>query len=422
MLEKAVAENAVSTLAVLAGAGWISQPAKRDALITLATEKNCTEVLAWLLDYKNRTADFAAEAAAEEKKLMRELTIDPNSATALKKNWSYKKREDGTLIITSYKGSDTAVTIPAVIGKQKVTAIGENALSATWWLPYKNLTIRKQITEITIPEGIEIIEERAFADCKSLETLHLPESLSSIGPAAFGGCEKLKSVSLPKRVRTVAKDAFLGCPSLQDENGFAVIGEMLVGYYGKEKTLHIPKNVTLILTLRNSLNSSGSIVMKEDVTEVILPDGLREIGKEAFAWFSGLTSVRIPASVRSIGKEAFRSCGLQQIELSKGLQKIGEAAFRNTRLKTVKLPHSLKSIGKEAFYDCGELREIWIPAETEKIGENILGEYDTSQWGQKPAGIYVHTPAGSAAALYMQRYGGVIVVNDGSEPDGGENK
>ena len=420
----------VSTLSVLAGAGWLSQPAKRDALIAFAAEQNCTEALAWLLDYKNRTADFAAEAAAQEKKLQREFTMDPNSATALKKIWSYKKREDGTLVITSYKGSDTVVTVPALIGKQKVTAIGENALSAGAWLPYNNLEVREKITEVTVPEGIETIGEGAFRDCKSLETVHLPESLRTVGSAAFVRCGNLKSISLPKRIRTVAKNAFLDCPSLQDANGFAVLGDRLVGYYGDAKTLRIPKNVTVILTLENNsyVNVSSryhpGYNLKKDVNEVILSESLREIGEEAFAGFSGLTSIRIPASVKNIGKKAFSYSGLQQIDLPEGLEKIGESAFSSSdQLKTVKLPNSLKSIGEEAFSYCSGLRELWIPAGTVSIGENILGEYDDSPWSYgKPVGVTVHTPAGSAAAVYMQKYAGVTVVNDEAGPDGDEHK
>ena len=41
---------------------------------------------------------------------MRELNASPDSVSELKKIWSYIKREDGTLVITSYKGDKTEVT------------------------------------------------------------------------------------------------------------------------------------------------------------------------------------------------------------------------------------------------------------------------------------------------------------------------
>ena len=65
-LESAVSNNRVAALAQMAEAGWINQTAKREKLIALARDNNKHEALAWLLDYKNRTADVAAEEAKEE--------------------------------------------------------------------------------------------------------------------------------------------------------------------------------------------------------------------------------------------------------------------------------------------------------------------------------------------------------------------
>ena len=48
---------------------------------------------------------------------------DHTSLSYLKTQWTWKKREDGTLIMWTYKGTDQEVTGPAFIGKNKVTAI-----------------------------------------------------------------------------------------------------------------------------------------------------------------------------------------------------------------------------------------------------------------------------------------------------------
>lgn len=87
-------------LAVCAKHGWLSQPKKRDEMIEYAAANSKTECAAYLLDFKNRTADLAAERAKAEKKLERELNAAPDSVTALKQIWSYRKQEDGSLIIT----------------------------------------------------------------------------------------------------------------------------------------------------------------------------------------------------------------------------------------------------------------------------------------------------------------------------------
>ena len=117
----------------MAQAGWLSTTTKREKLIEFARTNKKTDMLAWLMDFKNRTVDVQAETAKEEAKLIKELAEDPSSVSALKKVWSYKKLDDGTLIITSYKGAAIDVEVPAVIGKAAVTVIGEDAIAAFDW-------------------------------------------------------------------------------------------------------------------------------------------------------------------------------------------------------------------------------------------------------------------------------------------------
>ena len=116
-------------VALLLERNFVKTPKQRDELISLATEKKRTELLTVLMDYKNRTADLAKEAAKEAAAIQRELTADPNSAAELKKKWITKKKEDGTLIITAYKGEDTEVTIPERIGKAIVTELDAEVFS-----------------------------------------------------------------------------------------------------------------------------------------------------------------------------------------------------------------------------------------------------------------------------------------------------
>lgn len=165
VLKSMIDKNSTEGLAFAESLGWLKQPKKRDELIEYASEQKNTECTAWLLDFKNRTADLAAERAKAEKKQKRELNASPDSAAVLKTLWSYKKREDGTIIINGYKGNRTEIEIPAKIGKSPVTAIGKEALC-----PYQGGVIKKTngrflktITEITLPDSITEIGEKALA-------------------------------------------------------------------------------------------------------------------------------------------------------------------------------------------------------------------------------------------------------------------
>ena len=52
-------------------------------------------------------------------------------------------------------------------------------------------------SEVTIPEGVQSIGDRAFWGCSSLTSLTLPSSLQSIGYWAFEYCNSLTSLYIP---------------------------------------------------------------------------------------------------------------------------------------------------------------------------------------------------------------------------------
>ncbi len=199
----------VPCLELAAENGWLKLPKKRDEMIQYATENGKTECAAYLLEFKNRTADLAAERAKAEKKLERELNADPNSVTELKKNWNFRKNDNGTLVITGYKGSGTVLAVPAEIGGAKVTEIGDWALSPhAPRIKEPARELRKTITKITLPEGLKKIGESAFCDLISLESVNIPESVRSIGEFAFGDCVSLKAIIVPDKVSNIDANAF----------------------------------------------------------------------------------------------------------------------------------------------------------------------------------------------------------------------
>lgn len=194
IMQAMIDKSSTGGLAFAESLGWLKQPRKRDEMIEYAVERKSAECAAWLLDFKNRTADLAAERAKAEKKQERELNAAPNSAAVLKTLWSYKKREDGTIIINGYKGDRTEFEVPANIGKSPVTAIKSGA-----FCPYQGGVIKKTngrflktITEITLPESVVEIGEEAFRYIDNL-TVKAPR-----GSYAEKYCKENKINYVPK--------------------------------------------------------------------------------------------------------------------------------------------------------------------------------------------------------------------------------
>ncbi len=108
--------------------------------------------------------------------------------------------------------------------------------------------------------------------------------------------------------------------------------------------------------------------------DVVIPDGVTEIGDYAFSYCSSLTSITIPDSVTKIGDWAFSGCsGLTSITIPDSLTEIGDRAFDSCRsITSITIPDSVTEIDDWAFCDCSGLTSITIPDSVTKIGEGAF--------------------------------------------------
>ncbi len=79
---------------------------------------------------------------------------------------------------------------------------------------YNNAFLNCGIKDITIPNSVVVIGDRAFAGCKKLSSVTFPESFGSMGSHLFDGCSKLTSLCLPQDVRGINGYVFYDCPEL----------------------------------------------------------------------------------------------------------------------------------------------------------------------------------------------------------------
>ena len=91
--------------------------------------------------------------------------------------------------------------------------------------------------------------------------------------------------------------------------------------------------------------------------DVWIPDGVQEIGDEAFSSCYDLEQVHFPDGVARIGRHAFRNCHkLAEIDLPGSVVSIGWGAFDNcVRLSRVSIPDRTDKIGRDAFRNCHSL-------------------------------------------------------------------
>ncbi len=61
---------------------------------------------------------------------------------------------------------------------------------------------------VVLPDTVERIEREAFADCYSLSYVQIPNSVTYIGPYAFADCRNLYSIFIPESVVEIDPSAF----------------------------------------------------------------------------------------------------------------------------------------------------------------------------------------------------------------------
>jgi hypothetical protein len=211
--------------------------------------------------------------------------------------FTYEITSATTVSIIDYPdGATGPVVIPASIDGRSVTEIGSAAFSEA-----------VGIVSVEIPNSIVTINNDAFALCTSLASVTFApaSSVTSLGPAVFNGCSALTSISIPSGVERIEDMLFRGCSSLTHvslPSGVESIGEESFG------NCIVLGNFTFPASLTSIGNSAFETC--DGLTDVRLPANLTSLGPFAFFDCDGLTTVSIPASVTSIGNSAFVGCAL----------------------------------------------------------------------------------------------------------------
>lgn len=115
---------------------------------------------------------------------------------------------------------------------------------------------------------------------------------------------------------------------------------------------------------------------RNDLVEVIVPDGITKIGKYAFKECNKLKNVILPDSVKVIENDAFSGCiSLEKIRLPETMNEIGVGAFWSCeKLNNVVYPKGITSVANHVFCGCKSLNH-W------KCLDKLISVGEFAFWG-----------------------------------------
>ena len=140
----------------------------------------------------------------------------------------------------------------------------------------------------------------------------------------------------------------------------------------------------------NSIINIGNAAFWQckNLISVVLSENITNIEQQVFEECKNLTSINIPDGVKSIGYLAFADCEkLKFVKFPKDLVTIGQNAFGGTAIEEAVLYDKLETIGRTAFVNCLQLKNIKMPKSVKKIGEfafNLCSNLQTIELQSDP--------------------------------------
>lgn len=280
---------------------------------------------------------------------------DTNGKCGINLNWSYS---NGTLYIT---GSGAMYDYPVY-----------NVPASSQCMPWYNY--KSSIRNINISDGVTSIGACAFYGCNALTSIVIPASIITIGYAAFADCTSLKTAEI--KGGYIGESAFIRCSSLEKvviESGVTGSGISafenctgIRGVYIDDMTAWC--NMKFGGYLANPLQYAKHLYLNNsEVRELVIPEGITEIGNYVFEYGQSITSVSIPSSVKKIGDYAFYMCNaINTVNIPLfGLETIGASAFDScSNLKNITFPETISYIGSSSF--------TWTPIDNVKVRQGII--------------------------------------------------
>ncbi len=257
-----------------------------------------------------------------------------------------------------------AVTIP-----ESVETIGDGAFYYCWDL--KNI----EFNAINCTKcGAEQSPECDPVFYSAVETITIGEKVKNIPPYAFNICS-ISSVTIPEAVETIGEKAFSNCRNLNSIE-FNAINCTKIGYKSSSESEPVFSNSVETITFGENVKNIPPYAFNgASLTSVTIPESVETIGEKAF-WYvnhvrfnaincitcgsegnssfcSSVETITFGENVKRLPDYLLYGCReFSHLTIPNSVEEIGKFAFAQTGIMTVILPPSVKKIERGAFSEC----------------------------------------------------------------------
>ena len=224
------------------------------------------------------------------------------------------------------------------------------------------------LKNVVLPSSLTTIDACAFSFCGSLTEIKIPKSVNVIRSGAFQKCVSLEAVYFTGNAPQIGSNPFAGVAAkcyypdtnatwtedvLQDYGGDLTWMPYELPLEDLDRSGQLGENLTWELTEDGTLTISGLGEMpyywsrdqypwdrlRPEIQKVVVGLGVETVGNYAFAKCENLTEVSLPNTLRQIQNYAFYACPeLTEITIPKKVYYLYPAAFKScNKLRTVRL-------------------------------------------------------------------------------------